>query len=203
MDDLILFLDAGNRASYFGYGKLWSDLSNNRNNSSLENGPIHDGINKGSFSFDGENDYVNAPINIDSNPITISLWFNIISLNYTHGVIGNLNKGFGIRNRMIIVRSGDSFEDTGVYMNSNVWYYLSLVYSLTSTELYINGNLSWTGGPSETVSSSNEMHIGKFNYSGIDKFFRGNISQVLVYNKELTSEEVQNSFNSGRERYGV
>jgi|DEB0MinimDraft_10_1074344.scaffolds.fasta_scaffold28216_2 hypothetical protein len=203
MEDLILSLDAGSVRSYFGFGETWSDLSGNRNNATLENGPIYDGQNKGSFSFDGQNDYALVPISIDANPITISVWFNCASPYGKFGLIGNVNKGFGLDGQTIYVNIGNSFENAKSYISTNSWHSVTLVYSDTSTKLYLDGNLSWTGEASSIVSNSEEVDIGKFNYVGEDRFFRGNIAKVEIYSKDLTASEIQQNFNALRGRFGI
>jgi hypothetical protein len=98
-DGLVLWLDAGNNASYInssnyydcGYGcqyyssnpgctscnSQWKDLSGNGNDGTATNGPVisYNG-NGGSMVFDGVNDYFNIPsfINKPSTQITCDAW---------------------------------------------------------------------------------------------------------------------------------
>ena len=57
---LVLHLDAADTNSYPGSGTLWTDLSGNGNNGTLTNGPAYSSNNKGYFSFDGTDDYVDT-----------------------------------------------------------------------------------------------------------------------------------------------
>jgi hypothetical protein len=59
-DGLVLYLDAGNPASYPGSGTTWFDLSGNGNNGTLVNGVGYTSDNLGSLVFDGVDDYVNV-----------------------------------------------------------------------------------------------------------------------------------------------
>jgi hypothetical protein len=63
---LVLALDAANRKSYPGTGTTWTDLSGNGNNGTLVNGPTYNSVNSGSIVFDGTNDYVSLPSNLDT-----------------------------------------------------------------------------------------------------------------------------------------
>ena len=58
-DGLVFCVDAGDKMSYPGAGTTWTDLSKNRNNGTLTNGPTFDSANGGSIVFDGTDDYVN------------------------------------------------------------------------------------------------------------------------------------------------
>ena len=58
-DNIVQYLDAANTKSYPGSGTSWTDISGKSNNGTLTNGPTFDSGNKGSFGFDGSNDYVN------------------------------------------------------------------------------------------------------------------------------------------------
>ena len=59
-DGLVLCLDAGDKMSYPGAGTTWTDLSKNKNNGTLTNGPTFDSANGGSIVLDGTNDYISA-----------------------------------------------------------------------------------------------------------------------------------------------
>ena len=54
-DGLVFCVDAGDKMSYPGAGTTWTDLSKNRNNGTLVNGPTFDSANGGSISLDGSN----------------------------------------------------------------------------------------------------------------------------------------------------
>ena len=58
-DGLVFCVDAGDKMSYPGAGTTWTDLSKNRNNGTLTNGPTFNSANGGSIVFDGTNDYAN------------------------------------------------------------------------------------------------------------------------------------------------
>ena len=59
-DGLVLDLDAAKKDSYPGTGTAWNDISGNRNNGTLTNGPTFNSSNGGSIVFDGTNDYINT-----------------------------------------------------------------------------------------------------------------------------------------------
>jgi hypothetical protein len=77
-DGLVLHLDAGNQTSYIGTGTNFKDLSTSGNHGTLTNGPIYNLPNRGNFSFDGVNDYVNGvaiPSTSGNNSRTVMVWY--------------------------------------------------------------------------------------------------------------------------------
>jgi hypothetical protein len=82
---LVLCLDSANTESYPGSGTTWTDLSGNGNNGTLVNGPVFDGENLGSISFDGVNDSVQITKvpSIDFTPtssFTMMVWAKVLGL---------------------------------------------------------------------------------------------------------------------------
>jgi hypothetical protein len=71
-----------NPISYPGSGTAWNDLTPNKNNGTLINGPTFDSANNGSIVFDGINDYTSVPNSpdlifgngVNDFPFTFSAW---------------------------------------------------------------------------------------------------------------------------------
>lgn len=73
---LVLYLDAGNPASYSGSGNTWNDLSGYNHHGTLLNNPTFNSADGGEIIFDGINDYVSIPYtqtNVTS--YTIEVWY--------------------------------------------------------------------------------------------------------------------------------
>jgi hypothetical protein len=69
-DGLVLYLDAANLKSYPGSGTVVKDIVSNSINGTLLNGVSFSNSNKGIFSFDGVDDYINLQdISILNNTI--------------------------------------------------------------------------------------------------------------------------------------
>jgi hypothetical protein len=205
---LVLNLDAGVSSSYPGSGTAWTDLSGNGNTGTLVNGVGYSASNGGSLSFDGTNDYVLTPVNIDANPNTVSAWFNASATNGARGIVitdnGGWDKGFEITDGVFNIHVGDNLSSTGVSALSNTWYFGTIVYTSISMSFYINGVNIWNGGaPGGTSGSTVEIGRANFNAGGGSRFFIGNIAQVSIYNKALSAAEVSQNYNALRGRFGI
>ena len=205
---LIVYLDAANSKSYPGTGTTWTDVSGNNNNGTLVNGPTYSSANSGSIVFDGVNDYVLTPVNIDANPNTVSVWFNASATNGARGIAladnGGWDKGFEITDGVFNIHVGNGLSSTGVSALANTWYFGTIVYTSISMSFYINGVNVWNGG-APGVTAGSTVEIGRANYPGGagTRFFNGNISQVSIYNRALSQSEINQNFNALRGRFGI
>jgi hypothetical protein len=127
---LVLALDAAKRDSYPGSGTTWNDISGNRNNGTLTNGPTFDAGNGGSIVFDGVDDYVvtgDIPFRLGN---TFSINFYIYWDNIERNNISLLGK-----------RNGNPFNQYVFYIGSGNPYIGGLGKTLTFfARRDINGN---------------------------------------------------------------
>jgi hypothetical protein len=207
---LVLYLDAGNPASYPGSGTTWTDLSGQGNDAILTNGPIFDSGNGGSIIFDGSNEH--APMTTNGFPFgssagTISCWANVASVSagflwivaYGNAAIGQ-SRFLGTNgNTYYYGGYGDDITASGVTINT--WFNMVGVYNGSTASIYVNGAL--VSGP--TAKSWNTIA----NVSAVARqtngaeYWNGKIAQVLVYNQALSDAEVLQNFNVDKTRFGL
>ncbi len=88
-------------------------------------------------------------------------------------------------------------ETTDGYIQTEKWYHVVCMYDGTNVLLYVNGNLYGTS--SATLSSVNYpgsmWFLGQY-YDG-SRRFDGVIDEVLVFNRTLTSSEIQRLWTGG------
>ena len=172
------------------------------------NGVGYNSGNLGSLVFDGSNDYVYTPVNIDANPNTVSAWFNASAINGARGIIltdnGSWDKGFEISDGVFAIHIGSNLSSTGVSAFPNTWYFGTIVYTSISMSFYINGVNVWNGGaPGGTSGSTVEIGRANFPSGSGSRFFIGKIAQVSIYNRALSASEIQQNFNATRSRFSI
>ena len=218
-DGLVLYLDAANVKSYVSGSTTWNDLSINRRNGILTNGPTFDTANGGSIAFDGTNDTVNLGIGNTFFPIpqfTIQVWFKSLGTVPTTGTNPSLyGFTFGIRcivgstNLLFSVDDGVNLNTTSTtgtipFMNGN-WYSCTMTHDGTVNKMYINGifnvsiNRTWSG---TSRWPTNGWNLGRDNNNN-NQFFFGNISQCKIYNKALSDSEILQNYNATKTRFGL
>ena len=230
---LVLYLDAGNRASYPGTGTTWTDLSGVSNNSTLRNSPSFNGDNRGSLVFNGNNDSEINNFSSDSNhAMSICCWVNPSSL--TEGSFGGvflnwiINKrqqesianswqlvatnskisfDAGTSSNTLITPSGNDQRSAGVYtLQLNTWQFISISTSGVNggfLNTYYNGELNFSGSlTGDRGINTQKVSIAVAGWVDQLRWF-GKISQIYMYNRALTAQEIKQNFNADRRRYGI
>ena len=206
---LILYLDAGNVASYPGTGTLWTDLSDSGNNGTLTSGPTYSSANGGSIVFDGVNDAIVLPTITPTPTATFNAW---IYINGTHANYGAIFSNWGDGGNAYFIGTPPNATTIDVYINgvlrytiaaltANTWNMLTISHSASTAVAYINGVQTNTAA-STLTSTSNVSSIG-FDTSRNNYPFKGNISQALIYNRALSAAEVTQNYDAVKGRYGL
>ena len=221
-DGLVLHLDAANPKSYPGTGTTWYDLSGNGNDGSLVNGVEYNSNNLGNLILDGTNDYIiNTSVTSESLGITTSqeatleCWMNINIQNRWTGVFGlmisygnSVDIGWDINptNNVRIWKNTSGAQLTSFNLNDVSGTWCQFVYTTNNTEgskFFINGKLM------QSYSTHSSITIpytpGRYFMFGDhwDRPVNGNVSDIQIYNRALTEEEIQQNFEALRGRYGI
>jgi hypothetical protein len=212
---LVMYLDAGNPASYPGSGTAWSDLSGNSRNVSLVNGPTFSSDALGSVVFDGVNDYGTASGISTAGSMAISCWFKTSTQQTNKYLVcfsNNIslgNNGFDVSLQGTQVGSyarasattATSLFTTNYY--DGRWHNLCATHDGTTHRVYYDGvqvaSSALSGGLS--IEATNTVGIGCF--PGPAGYANCSISQVAVYNRALSAGEISSNFTALRGRYGV
>jgi len=79
---------------------------------------------------------------------------------------------------------------------SNIWYHVVGTYDGSNIKLYVDGNLEATVAQTGTIRASTAENL-KIGNNGYNEYLDGNISNVSLYDKTLTSTEVLKLYNGG------
>lgn len=206
---LLLALDPGNTKSYSGSGTTWRDLSGRNNNFTLNGSPIYSATDGGYFLFNGiTND---AVLSSWSWPSTTSICFFVypitLSTAYSRIVSTGTSDGFEIglstTNRLSYYTPTNGWVDVGgagiATLDSNQWNFIALSQFQTTITTYKNGVSTYTSNFTSTAGSS--LHLGRRHNASEGANIR--LSNLQIYNRTLTAEEIQQNYNTLRGRYGI
>ena len=225
-DGLVLCLDAANPRSYPKSGTTWSDLKGG-NNGTLTNMTASNfsSDNGGALSFDGSNEYVDfgsdpASSIRGTSHLTFSAWVKKTSSN-SDCILGAWRYdgtwGFFMQwysNNMFYVgasNGGNVWISTPLSWTDE-WYHLSLVYdgtqgsNYTKCNHYVNGDYKAATGQSGSIGSIVSTSLADFRIGGLQNYSsytNGLISNVLLYNRTLSPEEIRQNYLTTRHRFGV
>jgi hypothetical protein len=218
---LILYLDAGNAASYPGSGTTWTDLSGNINTGTLTNGPTYSSANGGSLVFDGTNDYITTANTTISGSQTFSVWAMVTGgPNAPAGILTQHNyastANFGINhvggNKLapsIGYTNGTREYDnkiTNFTITNNVIFNAVLVYNSSENKIYwyINGQLDSSYTLSATPKSTNyPIGLGRWDAGYGDYYFNGRIYSGNIHNRALTAAEILQNYTATKSRFNL
>lgn len=226
---LILNLDAGDSKSYPGSGTTWTDLSTNVTTSdgTLEGGVGYSASYGGVLTFNGTTGYVHTPsssfLPLIGHAYTIAAWIKddtsaaTLSADVNHRVVsfanGTINIQLGLAsddavNRFFYIQeSADSsiMQQITDSAPPGSWYYVAATSDgLGNWHMYLNGTVHDNG----TDSGSNTFDDGTSGYlyigqRGNGAYIAGSLSNVNIYNRALSTYEVQQNFNALCSRYSI
>ena len=213
-DGLELYLDASDLLSYPGSGFFWSDISGNGNDGVLMNGPTFNSANGGSIVFDGINDSVESflipSFSLNANlGLTISLWvkcsigdteaclFSHHTLNVNNGVRLQIYNG-----PLSFTFGGVADYTTSINISDNQWRNVVATSIGNTALIYINGDLSSTIAIGTMQGIPDTYKIGVIDFVNT-YYLTGNMAQVLVYNRPLSSMEITQNYNATKSRFGL
>lgn len=175
----------------------------------LTNGPVvTPGTVGQALNFDGVNDYVqlasNTSLDIDDN-FSISAWVRPESFATLAGIVGKYHSVSGdyfLRFNSAspyskIEFGGSSSITSNTALATGQWYHIVAQRSSGTGYIYINGVLDTSGSVSIGSSASNDVTIG-LDYLPSPRYFKGKIDEVRIYNRVISSGEIQSLYASGQ-----
>ena len=210
LDNIVLYFDAGNSASYPGNGNTWFDLTSNNNDGTIIGGPIHSFNNSAYFYFDGLNDRIITNLSISGwNAFTFEIWVKYNSTGSREGIVGQndvVEFGFINSSTLQLWTAGDGSFNWGINNNtlpSNTWHHIVAIGTGSKLKLYVNGvqKVSINAGNGTYASSNYKFNIARGVFDGAGNYFNGHIAVVRVYNDDLTQDEILKNYNSEVNRF--
>ncbi len=177
------------------------------------------------YSFDGINDFIQAPNYASNSSFTVSCWVNMPTYNLNslgsndfiffgnHSGINNLNRNFLIGYRNFGSEYGFStyiFNDNGINTfqsypinqtppSVNSWHhFVSVFENGTYVKMYLDNVLFWTQASNisqQTTRPSEPLFFGIGVATQYD-FLNGKLDDVGFWNRALTEQEINNLYNS-------
>ena len=214
-DGLVYAIDIANSKSYPGSGTTVNDLMST-DTLAVSNAVITT-TNPAHISFDGSGDY--ATPSADINPggeYTFTFWFR--GDDFTNAGWGYFCKltaspyaGFAINEGASPTAGIDPGEvyyyggsNANVLLTSalsvNVWHNIAFSCKTSTKEVktYINGALQTTTTVTDTLASV----FTKFGYQDASHYLKGDMGNILIYNKRLSDAEVLQNYNAMKGRFG-
>ena len=214
-DDLLLHYDAKNNVGtgYNAETQEWKNLDGDSNNGILNGNPTWNGD---SLYFDGTDDYIDCgKIELENNhSFTYECVISYSETQKTKGLMGLHNDSIGGSALGIDDHSDnylkfhlDSYDaqriNSTITLNDGDIHQIIATYNSEESKLYlyIDGELNNSGVVSNSLTYPDfNFNIGRW-IGGQSQYYKGNIYNVLVYNKYLSNEEVLNNYKVDKQKY--
>ena len=191
-----------------GSGTTASDSSGNGNTGTLLNGPSWTtGKLNNSLSFDGVDDYVTLPDmgTVESYPFTFTAWFRSSSSDNDMTIVSQENSGDQTQRVQLYFTDGllswnirstaaeAEIQVAGQYRDGN-WHHVAGVSMASNNhEFFVDGVSVGISAVNVPAPAVNKATIGNWFFVA-GYFFTGAIDDVRIYNRALSSQEVQNLY---------
>ena len=215
----VLYLDAGNLASYPTTGTTWTDLIGGKV-FNLINGPGYDPANGGKLYFYAPGgQYAGCTTSLPTlNNWSVGVWHYYTGQNAGQspciitevypGSTGTINYSLGSLNddnpnlEVGFFTAGWNQTVAGYTLTPNNWYYIVGTYNGSSVNLYVNNTLIHTTNTT-TASISSNGGINLMKRWDNPEYWDGYLSTVGIYDKSLTSGQISGIYNATKSRYGL
>ncbi|MCK4521969.1 MAG: right-handed parallel beta-helix repeat-containing protein, partial [Nanoarchaeota archaeon] len=200
------------------------DSSSYGNNGTLQNGTYNTtGKYGGALSFDGVGEFIEIPDDPPLSAITkgsVSLWFKTSVWGDYIGFIskqwngGGSEWGIGQHSGKVWVElCGDNSQSnyrqrygTSTGLNDNAWHHLAVTWNgfdENNIHIYVDGSVedgsTLSGGSGSMIDTSEKVRIGVKHSTPY--CFNGTIDEVRIYNRTLSTAEIQQHYFSNLKKY--
>jgi hypothetical protein len=166
----------------------------------------------GSAEFNGTSDYIDVatiPLTDFTNH-TMSAWFYTETTNQGT-ILGFGNSTTDTPISLIETRTNDVVrfsyrddastlvtKDTGTY-TKGVWNYVTAVKEGNNFSIYLNGSLASTSSTTTGAITFDTFTIGVLKRTALANYFEDNLANVAIWNRALTSDEINSVMWKGYE----
>jgi len=197
-----------------GSGTHLNDYSGNSNDGTINGADWLKIPYMGSYAleFNGSSDYVSGSLGSITTVMTVSAWIKTDGSGMSGNWGGIVSDGgilafqkWQLRrdndNVYEFVWDNQSYTSSAYTDATNIeddeWHHIVGVYDGSQMKLYVDGILADTHNYSGTISSSTSFSIGRYESSAPTYYyFQGIISDVMIWNKALTIEEIKDIYKN-------
>ena len=218
-DGLVLAMDAASKRSYPGSGTSFTDIIN-KSNGTLNGSPTFSTEHSGTLSFNGTSQSIllGTSVSVPAVGFTVLMCINIndsqSSSGWNYWFLQNANSGhkyefgnYGTAGNRFHFKDNFNQTDSGITADLDDSGFTIFHFGSTSSsksfyskngesKTLSSGTGGWTGGDDIVFDES-------LFFNGSSSYFGAAIGNILIYNKELSSEEITQNYNTLKARFNL
>ena len=218
-DGLVLAMDAASKRSYPGSGTSFTDIIN-KSNGTLNGSPTFSTEHSGTLSFNGTSQSIllGTSVSVTAVGFTVLMCINIndsqSSSGWNYWFLQNANSGhkyefgnYGTAGNRFHFKDNFNQTDSGITADLDSSGFTVFHFGSTSSsksfyskngepKTLSSGTGGWTGGDDIVFDES-------LFFNGSSSYFGAAIGNILIYNKELSSEEITQNYNTLKARFNL
>jgi hypothetical protein len=94
------------------------------------------------------------------------------------------------------------YAQTPSMLKTNSWYHVVGTYDGLSIKIYVNGVLQGMTQASVMLGNAGSLYLGYLNMVNWEYYLNGTLDEVAIYDRALSSEEIQRHYQNGLVGYG-
>lgn len=155
------------------------------------------------LDFDGTDDYINTPVNLNWTEGSIGVWAKSDDLNARNLFVYTADDGLSTYSHMAGFRDTGYIHayiydgtqlplDSDITVSAGNWYHVVITWKVNDYfKLFVNGNLENQVAMGTAWKDGNKFLIGKNSqYTTLQNYFSGAIDEVHIYNWALSAAEI-------------
>jgi hypothetical protein len=200
---------------YPNHNRMFDMVTGNYFGASSNNDrPLEDTDGGGCWSFTAATDYwvmAGANEQLNNQTYTMECWIKTNALNqngfwFEKGSVNTqysfFQEGTNIVHRTNINGSSDSLYTASSLLNTSDWFHMVATYDGSTKRTYVDGVERSSKNISGTISTNNnQVWIGRYGNAASYQY-NGKIAKINIYNRALSSDEVDTQFRLDRVRFG-
>jgi len=205
---LVFMVDANNLVSYPKSGTSWYNLTGSSGNALLYNGPTYVPQYGGGINRDNTDDFISASISVSTTTnYSVETWFKAnpnqgASYNALVSAWNAPGGGAGSWELQFYTGLLGVHPTYTVAYTPNTVAHAIYTQNGTETKIYLNGVLQQTSTTSGVDLRNGSIGIGNLSAPGYGGYnLEGTFYNVKLYNKTLTSSEVQQNYQATKDKF--
>lgn len=218
-DGLVLAFDAASKRSYPGSGTSFTDIIN-KSNGTLNGSPTFSTEHSGTLGFNGTSQFIllGTSVSVPAVGFTILMCINIndsqSDSGWNYWFLQNANSGhkyefgnYGTAGNRFHFKDNFNQTDSGITANLDSSGFTVFHFGSTSSsksfyskngesKTLSSGTGGWTGGDDIVFDES-------LFFNGSSSYFGAVIGNILIYNKELSADEITQNYNTLKSRFNL